>query len=130
MSETRRKPVANKTHGFTENDVKVCESLEQLRDWHNKVSLDIQTMEGKLENIKNKKETGQEVDTRWEHSLEYAKGLQEKFLKVIESKAAELRNDENNPFFVESKMEEELAKRYPEIHREILTIARMGDGTE
>ncbi len=126
----QRKPIQSRTYDFSESDVDVCESLEQLRDWHNKVSIDIQAMEGKLERAKNQKEKGETIDDKWIDRLRRALGIQKELRKRIEIRAAKLREDQKNPFYIEAKMEEELSKRYPQIHDEILTIARMGDGTE
>jgi hypothetical protein len=121
----------NEQYNFTENDVDVCEDLEQLRDWHNKVEADVQVLEGKYQSGKQKKESVGGVSDSWLERLEHTIGIQKKLLKMIESRIVKLRNSPPEMYFVEVKFVEEAEKLLDEhTFNEILKKARLGDGTE
>jgi hypothetical protein len=121
----------NEQYNFTENDVDVCEDLEQLRDWHNKVETDVQVLEGKYQSGKQKKESVGGVSDNWLERIDYAIGIQKKLLKMIESRIVKLRNNPPDTYFVEVKFVEEAEKMLDEYtFNEILRKARLGNGTE
>lgn len=129
MTRQPIKCLSNEQYNFTENDVDVCEDIEQLRDWHNKVETDIQVLEGKYQSGKRKKESVDGVSDNWLDRLEHTISIQNKLLKMIESRIVKLRNNPPDMFFVEIKFVEEAQKMLDEYtFNEILRKARLGDG--
>jgi hypothetical protein len=109
--QSLRRPIKSVTWNFNEQDVIDSTSLDQLRDWWDKVQMDIASMENK---IVASKEDGF-VNQNWFKRIKGALFLQQELAKRIQNKVIELKNNPPEYCYLEMKFievaERELDKK-------------------
>jgi uncharacterized phage infection (PIP) family protein YhgE len=123
-----RKPIRNETYDFSEGDVEVCESVEQLRDWHTKVKTDIQAMEGKIDDANSKQTDGKDIDEKWLKGIRYAKSLQESLKEMIENRIRTLKNMADECYFLDIRFREVAYQELPpDVYNELIEKASIDE---
>lgn len=121
MNSNKRKPIRSATYEFDENDVAACQSLDILRDWWDKVTIDIESMERK---ISQAEENDYKTNKIWLANINTALLIQKSLLKIIEHRFVEMKNKPPQYCYLEMKMIEIIEEKYGmQILQEIKNLA-------